>query len=198
MERTIKSTIQRGATMRRQQWLIPLAIVFCLQLAGCTLPITITTDTQASPVPETGTPTELEESVARFVFDSMNNARADNNLPAYEWDENLARAARAHNFVMADHNKLSHQLPGEPELGTRLSAQQVQWMQCGENVAYYQPVRADNAQQKAEELHLAMLNQVPPEDGHRRNKLSPDFERVGISVYLDPQRNLWMTENYAA
>lgn len=179
--------------MKKRLWGLISACFLLLSLAACE--ISIPSDQGNRTMPSEAT--DLEIRVARHVFDAMNRDRAANALPPYSWDEGLVRAARIHNGVMSEHGSLSHQHAGEPELSTRVSNQGVQWQACGENVAFAQLVVDGTAQQKAEELHLAMLNEVPPDDGHRRNKLSTDFQRVGISIYLDAQQRLWLTEDFA-
>jgi uncharacterized protein YkwD len=176
------------------RWWILVAIgLFLLSLAACEIPTINQQGAQVTPSPSK----DLEVRVARHVFDVMNKDRASANLPVYQWDETLVSAGRLHNYEMSKHKQLSHQLPGEPELGTRLTNQGVQWRTCGENVAMAQPVTEATAIQRAEELHRAMINERPPEDGHRKNKLSKDFLRVGINVYIDAQKTLWLTEDYA-
>jgi uncharacterized protein YkwD len=43
-----------------------------------------------------------------------------------------------------------------------------------------------------------MLNEKPPNDGHRQNILSKDFTMVGIDVIVDTTHNkIWLTEDFA-
>ena len=46
-------------------------------------------------------------------------------------------------------------------------------------------------------MHQGMMAEKPPDDGHRRNLLSKDFHRIGISIYIDAQQTLWLTEDFA-
>ena len=63
---------------------------------------------------------------------------------------------------------LSHQCPGEPELGARETAAGVRWTAAGENIGEGGPV-ADNTAaiaKMAVALTQDMLNEKPPDDGH--------------------------------
>ena len=42
-----------------------------------------------------------------------------------------------------------------------------------------------------------MMGEKPPDDGHRRNLLSKDFHRIGISIYINSSNTLWLTEDFA-
>jgi uncharacterized protein YkwD len=42
-----------------------------------------------------------------------------------------------------------------------------------------------------------MLDEQPPDDGHRLNLLSSDFHQVGVGIYIDSQGIIWVTEDFA-
>ena len=42
-----------------------------------------------------------------------------------------------------------------------------------------------------------MLNEKPPDDGHRRNILSSSFHHVGITVAWDSSGTVWMTQDFS-
>ncbi len=91
-----------------------------------------------------------------------------------------------------------HQCPNEPDLGTRISNQGGQWQTVGENIGEGGPVMTNNdAQNMVMRLHQGMMGEKPPDDGHRRNLLSQDFHRIGISIYIDANNTLWLTEDFA-
>ena len=95
---------------------------------------------------------------------------------------------------MAAANQLSHQLPGEASFDQRITAQGVRWTSVGENIG----VTTQRSVAGALSLHTAMINETPPNDGHRRNKLSPTFTQLGVSVVIDAATGkLWLTEDYA-
>jgi uncharacterized protein YkwD len=49
----------------------------------------------------------------------------------------------------------------------------------------------------AVQLTLQMLNERPPDDGHRRNILSPSFRHIGIRVFRDARGWVWMTQDFS-
>jgi hypothetical protein len=50
------------------------------------------------------------------LFDLVNRERQKAGLNKLEWSDELAEAALAHSKLLADHQDLSHQFPGEPLL----------------------------------------------------------------------------------
>ena len=46
-------------------------------------------------------------------------------------------------------------------------------------------------------LTKSMLAEVPPNDGHRRNILSPDFHHIGIAVMRDGSGTVWLTQDFS-
>jgi uncharacterized protein YkwD len=95
---------------------------------------------------------------------------------------------------------LSHQCPGEPDLGARETAAGVHWTAAGENIGDGGPV-ADTAAaiaQMAVGLTQAMLSEKPPGDGHRRNILSRSFTHIGIAVFRDSRGTVWLTQDFSS
>jgi len=42
-----------------------------------------------------------------------------------------------------------------------------------------------------------MLNEKPPDDGHRLNILSSAFQHIGIAVLRDSSGTVWMTQDFS-
>jgi uncharacterized protein YkwD len=42
-----------------------------------------------------------------------------------------------------------------------------------------------------------MLNEQPPNDGHRKNILNPSFTHIGIAIYRAPSGTLWLTQDFS-
>ena len=130
----------------------------------------------------------------------INQARAQAGLPPYSLSAGLDASAAAHSARMAAGCGLSHQCPGEPPLGTRETDAGVTWTAAGENIGEAGPV-ADTSSaiaRTAVGLTQDMLNEKPPDDGHRLNILSSTFTRVGIAVSLDSSGTVWMTQDFAS
>ena len=105
----------------------------------------------------------------RILFDAANNERAQRSVPALQWDESLAAAARKHANRMAFYNVLEHQLSGEPDLRARLTEAGARFSMIAENIAV-----APNP----ETIHAGWMHSP----GHRRNILDPSLAAVGIAA----------------
>lgn len=152
----------------------------------------------ASPSPQGSTqPGQL--AVATQVLALINQARAQAGLPLYSLSRGLDRSAGAHNALMAAGCGLSHQCPGEPPLGTRETDAGVTWTAAGENIGEGGPVPDTSAgiAQMAVALTQDMLNEKPPDDGHRLNILSSSFQLIGIAVFRDSSGTVWVTQDFA-
>jgi uncharacterized protein YkwD len=133
------------------------------------------------------------------VLALINQARTQAGLSAYTILGGLDVSAGKHNQLMADGCGLSHQCPGEASLGARETAAGVHWTAAGENIGEGGPVADTTAAitQMADALTQDMLNEKPPDDGHRLNILSSTFTRIGIAVYRSSDGTVWMTQDFA-
>jgi len=138
-------------------------------------------------------------AVATQVLALINQARAQAGLARYSLSSRLGRSAGAHNALMAAGCGLSHQCPGELPLGTRETDADVSWTSAGENIGQGGPVPDTSAAIAQMALALAqdMLNEKPPDDGHRLNILSSSFQIIGIAVFRDSSGTVWMTQDFA-
>jgi uncharacterized protein YkwD len=138
-------------------------------------------------------------AAAAQVLTLINQARAQQGLPALAISSGLNASSAAHTSVMAGDCGLSHQCPGEPPLGTRLTDAGVHWSSAGENIGEGGPVTNSTAAitQMAVNLTQSMLNERPPDDGHRMNILSSSFHFTGITVFLDAKGTVWMTQDFS-
>ena len=147
----------------------------------------------------TDSPGALPGAPAGQVLALINQARSAAGLPPLTITAGLESSASAHNLTMAGGCGLSHQCPAEPELGTRETVAGVVWSACGENIGEGGPVADTNAAiaQMAVGLTQDMLNEKPPDDGHRRNILSSSFTHIGIAIYLDSSGTVWLTQDFS-
>jgi uncharacterized protein YkwD len=153
-----------------------------------------------APRPSASQPAGSASSAAAAqVLTVINQARAQQGLPALAISSGLNASSAAHTSVMAGDCGLSHQCPGEPPLGTRLTDAGVQWTSAGENIGEGGPVANSTAAitQMAVNLTQSMLNERPPDDGHRMNILSSSFRFIGITVFLDAKGTVWMTQDFS-
>ena len=138
-------------------------------------------------------------SAAAQVLALINQARSAAGLAPLTITTGLNSSASAHNSRMAGGCGLSHQCPGEPDLGARETAAGVHWTAAGENIGEGGPVAntAATMAQMAVGLTQAMLNEKPPDDGHRRNILSSSFTHIGIAVFRDSSGTVWLTQDFS-
>jgi uncharacterized protein YkwD len=146
-----------------------------------------------------GRPAGQQATPAEQVLALINQARSATGLPPLTITVGLDGSASAHNVMMAGGCGLSHQCPGEPDLGARETAAGVDWTAAGENIGEGGPV-ADTAAaiaQMAVGLTQDMLSEKPPADGHRKNILSSSFTHIGIAVYHDSSGTVWLTQDFS-
>jgi uncharacterized protein YkwD len=138
-------------------------------------------------------------TAAAQVLALINQARSAAGLPALTITSGLETSSSQHNLRMADGCGLSHQCPGEPPLGDRETAAGVAWTSAGENIGEGGPVADTDAAiaQMAVGLTQSMLNEQPPDDGHRLNILSSSFTHIGIAVYRDSSGTVWLTQDFS-
>jgi uncharacterized protein YkwD len=144
-------------------------------------------------------PPSQQSATASQVLALINQARAQAGLPPYTLSAGLDSSAAAHNARMAAGCGLSHQCPGEPPLGTRETDAGVIWTAAGENIGEGGPVPGTSSAvaQMAADLTQDMLNEKPPDDGHRLNILSSTFHHIGIAVSVDSSGTVWMTQDFS-
>ncbi|HMH91323.1 MAG TPA: CAP domain-containing protein [Streptosporangiaceae bacterium] len=139
-------------------------------------------------------------AAAAQVLTVINQARAQQGLPALAISSGLNASSAAHTSVMAGDCGLSHKCPGEPPLGTRLTDAGVQWTSAGENIGDGGPVASSTAAitQMAVNLTQSMLHERRPDDGHRMNILSSSFHFIGTTVFVDAKGIVWMTQDFSS
>jgi uncharacterized protein YkwD len=140
-----------------------------------------------------------DAAAAAQVLALINQARSAAGLPALTVTSGLETSSSAHNLLMADGCGLSHQCPGEAALGARETAAGVDWTAAGENIGDGGPVAGTSAAiaQMAVGLTQSMLDEKPPNDGHRLNILSATFTHIGIAVYRDASGTVWLTQDFS-
>jgi len=108
-------------------------------------------------------------SAEGFLFNAANRERVAIGLPPFQWDANLAAAARLHAQRMAQHYALSHQFAGEQPLQVRAMQAGARFGLIAENVAEGPTPQG---------LHTQWMNSAP----HRANLLDRDLNSIGIAV----------------
>jgi len=173
-------------------WVVSICLTILL-LFLCACSTTLSNQTPSTQAGATDA-TTMEDQIARAVFQAINQSRSANGLPSLAWSTALANSARQHDLTMQAANTLSHQLPGEAAFGDRERQQDVNWSWAAENIGE----TSDQTVNGALGLHQAMMNEQPPNDGHRQNILTTSGNVVGIAILIDQQHGLlWLTEDFA-
>jgi len=151
------------------------------------------------PPASSGPVSAQDGTAAQQVLSLINQSRAAAGLPALTVTSGLTASSAAHNLKMAGGCGLSHQCPGEAALGARETAAGVIWSSAGENIGEGGPVADTSAAiaQLAVSLTQSMLNEKPPDDGHRMNILGSSFTHAGIAVYRDSSGTVWLTQDFS-
>jgi Cysteine-rich secretory protein family len=126
---------------------------------------------------------QYDSQAERELVRLLNQERARAGLPSLKVDDRLTEAARVHSAMMAQEDKLSHRLPGEPALPNRLAAMNLRFDNDAENIAY------DSA---VEGAHIGLMHSPP----HRANILSPQYNAVGVGVVRSGDV-YWVTQDFA-
>ncbi|HZK53959.1 MAG TPA: CAP domain-containing protein [Desulfosporosinus sp.] len=135
------------------------------------------------------TPDDMTQ-IERVVVDLINEDRLKAGLPQVKWDETAAKAARQQVSDEANNGFISHWgLDGlKPQRRYTLAGgldavdenQSVTlWPQGG-----FQGVSKEQLQTIVAEHQSAMVNELPPNDGHRKNILDPHHTGVGVAIVV--------------
>ena len=137
---------------------------------------------QQAPAPPP-TATAAESAAQRELGRLLNQERARAGVTQLELDSKLVEAARIHARRMAEHQALSHQFAGEPDLRQRLAAAGLRFDNAGENIA------RDDDVTSAHQDFLASVH-------HRENMLSPNYNVMGIGI-VQRDGQLYVAEDFA-
>jgi len=151
------------------------------------------TTTAPPPRPQPGSLTD----VAQALLDQINAWRAADGKAPLTMASGLVASAHKHNLVMSAGCGMKHQCPDEAGLGPRISAEGISWRAIAENIAWHSSTSSSGVLAAAKGLNESMHNEVPPDDGHRRNMLNDAYHRIGIDVIRDADGQVWLTEDFA-
>ena len=131
----------------------------------------------------TATNSAAQEKISYYI---TNGCRAINGLPAYKYNDALANTAYNHSVDMAENDYTSHYDPSGKSPADRITADNISWFACGENIAagYLDAFAVTDA----------WYNSID----HRDNILDTDFNYVGIGIVYVPDSK-WLyysTQNY--
>lgn len=148
---------------------------------GPTSAATATTSGTAAPTatpvtpavtPEAGCDATGNEAYESTLLDLINEARANQGLPAYSLSSHLRSAARSHSADMACNDYLSHTGSDGSSVGERVSAEGYDWSWVGENI-FATSSSSSSAPQQAFDWWMNST-------GHKANILNVNFTEIGI------------------
>ena len=106
------------------------------------------------------------------VLELVNQERSRAGLAPLTLNSQLTAAAQGHSQDMADHNFMAHNGSDGSSPFDRMQRAGYRFSFAGENVAA--------GQSKPEDAMSSWMNETPPNDGHRKNILSPNYREIGI------------------
>lgn len=168
-----------------------VATVLAAALAGLTFlaPVGPSTGAPADAVVTAVVPTGADQARTaadkeRAVIRIVNRKRDAHGCNDLKMHRALRKAARRHSDKMADAGVLSHQLPGEPSVGTRITrAGYTGWTDIGENIGY------------GFETPSEVMAEWMTSGDHRRNILNCRFKHIGVGLEVRNGAN-WWTANF--
>lgn len=128
--------------------------------------------------------------VERVVVDLINEDRRKAGLPLVTWDETAAKSARQHVSIEANNGFISHWgLDGEKPQRRYTLAGGLDAVDENESVTLwleggFQGVSKEQLKTIVAEHQSAMVNELPPNDGHRKNILDPHHTGVGVAIVV--------------
>lgn len=151
--------------------------------AGARLGIVFAALLQEKPPVNVAAKSSARSAEEQLFFRGANAERVARGLPAYQWDETLAAAARKHAALMAKMDELSHRLAGEAPLDERAALEGARFSSVGENVAIgYDPPAIQNGWMNS--------------PGHRANILDARFTALGVGV-VEVEGQFYAVEDFS-
>jgi len=128
---------------------------------------------------------EVSLTVAeQYLLAAANQDRANQGLPPLRLDPVLTQASAFHAREMAEHEDISHQFDGEPELAER-----------GANAGVHFSLIAENVGEAPTSVIIHDLWMHSPH--HRANLLDPNVNTIGIAI-VSRDNQLYAVEDFAS
>ena len=128
--------------------------------------------------------------VERRILVLVNREREQVGIRPLRFSSELATAAHQHSATMATAGFFEHRGVGEPALFDRVTASGMDTDHVGENIF-----------ETSEGVSVAVADECVKmwmqSEGHRRNMLSPEFDKTGISVGVSRDGENYITEDFA-
>jgi uncharacterized protein YkwD len=132
----------------------------------------------------------LQSPMDKRLLVLVNQERATAGVKPLFFSPQLANAALHHSQAMASEGFFEHRGEGEPKLFDRVTASGTDTDHVGENIFK----TSESASSAVADECVGMWMQS---EGHRRNMLSPEFERTGFSIRVAGNGENYITEDFA-
>lgn len=146
-------------------------------------PLRIVEPAAGNPLSETYPPVSLPaEPVKAAVFEQINRDRAGRNLPPVAWDEAASRVADVFCAAQVAEKTRGHYLRDGVPPYARTGLAGVFGYQAENSASWSTTASAfpDTPLELALSAHGSMMEETPPQDGHRRTILDPEATHVGV------------------
>jgi len=120
---------------------------------------------------------------ARHVAELTNHDRVAQGLGSLAWNDSLAAAAQDHAERMAAEGYLSHEYPGEGNVGARAARAGAHFREIAENIA---------TGYSDEQVEQEWMHSTP----HRHNILDPNLNAIGVGI-VERNGMLYVAEDFA-
>lgn len=138
-----------------------------------------------APTVSTGDYTTFDSTMQeQKLLNLLNEDRARNGLPPLTLDPELSRLAQLKSSDMNSNHYFAHESPTYGTAGQMLDTFGYEYLGVGENIAHHANV------EKAEAAFMSS-------DGHRRNILGSQWDKVGIGIAYDENGNVYVTQLFA-
>ena len=152
---------------------------------------------------QAGKPEIRISDLERHFHASVNFERRAVGLPTLEWDDALAKLARAHSEDMVARGYFKHVNPEGETPMKRLQA--AGYDKCGligenihQNVLYSRAIterkKTTYDWNSMERIAATTMKDWMDSDGHRQNILEKKFTREGIGVAISPDDKVYITQ----
>ena len=135
-------------------------------------------------------PSQPRDPVKRVVFERINRDRAAAGREPVAWDEAASRAADAFCAQQVQEKTRGHFLMNGLPPYARMSFAGIFGMNMENSISWVTTAKAfsDPIEKLALEGHAEMMEEKPPDDGHRHTILDPDATHVGVGFSAEHGR----------
>jgi uncharacterized protein YkwD len=138
---------------------------------------------------ERSDPQQFIEDVEANIHDRVNDERANNGVPALDYNGDLATVARDHSQYQAEQGEIMHVQEDGDTVGDRLDQDGITCTGWGENV-----LQNNQADQSAADAAAATVQLWMDSTGHRENILNGEFTQEGVGIAITDAGELYATQ----